>query len=149
MRAVAVCGAGADFCGIRTAACRRRELEPLVGDDHHGLRQVERGEGGIDRQGEDAVGQRDLVIFKSIALAAEHDRDCFAGSDPRRHQRGSLLRPDHRFRLVVGAGGRGQDEAAVGDGGCERVVELAPSRMRIGAGRQHARLVVGPAVAAA
>ena len=35
-----------------------RELEPLVGDDEHRLREVERGEGRIDRQGDDAVGER-------------------------------------------------------------------------------------------
>ena len=67
-------GAGGGFLrhGERqlAAAC---ELEPFIGDDHHGLRQIERGEGRIDRQRDDAVGERDLVVFEPVALAAEQD----------------------------------------------------------------------------
>ena len=34
----------------QTAGAAGRELEPLVGDDHHRLREIERGEGRVDRQ---------------------------------------------------------------------------------------------------
>ena len=61
-----------------------RELEPFVGDDHHRLGEIERGEGRIDRQGDDPVGERDLVVFQPDALAAEQDADGLARRDPRR-----------------------------------------------------------------
>ena len=60
-------------------------LEPFVGDDHHRLRQIERGEGRIDRQRDDAVGHADLVVLQPVALAAEHQRHRLAGGNARPH----------------------------------------------------------------
>ena len=80
-------GAGGDLLRHRERQrAAARELEPFVADDHHRLRQIERGEGRIDRQRDDAVGERDLVVFQPVALAAEHERDVLAGGDPRRHR---------------------------------------------------------------
>ena len=58
-----------------------RELEPFVADQQHRLRQVERGEAGIDRKSDDAVGERDLLVLQPVALAAEQDADLAAGRD--------------------------------------------------------------------
>ena len=127
--------------GSRLAACK---LEPLVGHDHHGLRQVERSEGRIDRQGDDAVGQRHLVVLEPIALAAEQDRDGFACRNARRHQRRRLRRADDRLGLVMGARGGGENERTVGNGAFERVVKRSAIEDAVGAGRHHARLVVRP-----
>ena len=112
----------------RTAARRRRQLEPFVGDDHHRLRQIERGEGRIDRQRDDAVGERDLVVLEPVALAPEHERDRLAGRHPRRHLGRRRVRADHRLGLVVRARGGGEHESAVGDRVGEPVVQLARCR---------------------
>ena len=81
-------------------------LEPFVADDHHRLRQIERGKGRIDRQREDAVGARHLVVFQPVALAPEHDGDVLAGRHARRHLGRRLRRADHGFGLIVIARGR-------------------------------------------
>ena len=122
------------------------ELGPFVGDDHHGLRQIERREGGIDRQGEDAVGKRDLVILEPVALTAEHDGDGFAGGNLRRHQGCRLGRADHGLGLVVRAGGCRDDEGAIGDRLFQAVEQGGTVENAVGAGRHHARLVVRPAL---
>ena len=102
-------GAGADFSGMANGSLPPvASLEPFIGDDHHRLRQIERGEGRIDRQGENAVGKRDFVVFQPVALAAEDDGDVFAGGDARRHQRRGLGGADDRLGLIVGARGRGE-----------------------------------------
>ena len=140
-------GAGADFSGMAKGSLRAAcELEPFVGDDHHRLRQIERGKGRIDRQRDDAVGERDLVVFQPIALAAEQNGDGLAGGNARRHQRRRLRRPDDGLGLVVRPRRGGEDEAAIGDGGFERVVELGAVEDAAGAGRHHARFVIGPAL---
>ncbi len=114
------------------------ELEPFVAHDHHGLCQVERGKRRIDRQGENSVGERDLVVFKPVALAAEHDGDGLATSDARRHLRRCLRRPHNRLGLVMGARRRGKDERAIPDGGFETVVKGRAVQDVIGADGHHA-----------
>src|SRR5947207_772397 len=52
---------------------RAGQLEPLVSDDDDRLGEIERGEGRIDRQGDDAVGERDFVVFEPDPLATEQD----------------------------------------------------------------------------
>ena len=99
--------AGGDFSGVGERQFAARLLEPFVADDHHRLRQIERGEGRIDRQREDAVGARHLVVLQPVALAPEHDGDILAGRHPRRHFGRRLRRPDHGLGLVVVARGRG------------------------------------------
>ena len=91
------------------------QLEPFVGDDDDGLRQIERGEARIDRQRENAVRKRDLVILEPVALAAEHEGDCFAPCNPRRHLRRRLRRADDRLGLVVSPGRGGNHKAAIGE----------------------------------
>ena len=124
------------------------ELEPLVGDHQHRLRQVERREGGIDRQRDDAVGERDLGVLQAVALAPEQHADRLAGGDARRHQRGRPPRvPITGFawscaRAVV-ASTKVQSAIA-----CSTVVEQ-PRLVEdaVGAGGRHPGARVGPAVA--
>ena len=59
----------------------------------------------------------------------------------------ACCRSDDRLGLVVGARGRGEDEAAIGDRGLQRVVKRGAVENAIGAGRHHPRLVVGPGLA--
>ena len=56
----------------------------------------------------------------------------------------ACCRSDDGLGLVVGARGGGKDEAAVGDRGLQRVEKLGFVEDAVGAGRHHARLVVGP-----
>jgi len=79
-------------------------FEPFVSDDHHGLRQIKRGEGRIDRQSDDAIGERDSWFSSPLRSRPKQDGDGFAGVDARRRERRRFRRPDHGFRLVVGAG---------------------------------------------
>ena len=51
-------------CGIskrRSPPVQKLEL-PLVADEQHRLRQVQRGKTSIDRKGDDPVGERDLLV---------------------------------------------------------------------------------------
>ena len=134
-RAAARCVAGARLLrhGERQRAAGR-QLEPFIGDDQHRLREIERGEGRIDRQRDDAVGQRDLVVLEPVALAPEHHADRLAGRDLRRHQRGRRLRRYHRLGLVVRPRRGGEHEGAVGDRGLERVEQLGLVEHAVGAG---------------
>ena len=122
-----------------------RELEPFVGDDHHRLRQIERGEGRIDRQGDDAIGERDLVVLEPVALAAEHDGDGLAGGDARRHLR-PRLPPAPTTGLAwswaraVAAKTKVQSAIAASSVS----YSTAPSRMRSAPAAMIARLVVRP-----
>ena len=47
------------------------ELAPLVGEQQHRLREVERREGGIDGRGHDDVGNGNIGILKPRPLLAE------------------------------------------------------------------------------
>ena len=95
------------------------QLEPFVADDHHRLRQIKRGESRIDRQRDDGVGERHLVVFQPVALAAEDDGHVFASGDARRRFRRRRVGADHGLGLVVIARGRRQHEA------CNRRSRLA------------------------
>ena len=83
-------------------------LEPLVADDHHGLREIKRGKGRIDRQRDDHVGERDLVVFKPDALAPEQDRDLLAARHALRDRDGRRIGADDGFCLIVAARGGGK-----------------------------------------
>ena len=113
---------------------RGRQLEPFIADQQHRLRQVERGEAGIDRKGDDAVGERDLLVLQAVALAAEQDADRAAAGDAGHDlARGGFGR-DHRLGLVVGAGGGGEQQRAVGDRLLDGVEQLDLVQNMVGAG---------------
>ena len=68
----------------RDLADRRRDrhgrvagvlAEPGVAEQEHGLGDVQRGEAGIDRIGDQRVGQQQLVVGEAGALGPEHDPD--------------------------------------------------------------------------
>ena len=50
------------------------------------LREIERGERRVDRKGDDAVGERDLVVLEPVALAPEQHGDGLAGRHARRQE---------------------------------------------------------------
>ena len=56
----------------------RHGAHPLVSDQKHRLRQIERGIGGIDRKSDDRIGQRHFIIGKSGALGAKQHALFFA-----------------------------------------------------------------------
>ena len=128
----------------RAAGC---ELEPFIGDDGDCLRQIERSESGIDRQGNDRVGEADLVVFQPVALAPEHHRDRLARGDARRGQPRSLIGAEHGLGLIMRARGRGENEMAVGDRGLDGVEQRGGVEDAVGARGHDHRLAVGPGAA--
>jgi hypothetical protein len=122
-------------------------LEPFVGHDRHRLRQIERGEGRIDRQRYDLVGERDLLVFEAGALAPEQDADALARRDARRRDLRRRGRIDHGLGLVVYASGGGEDQRAVGDSRLDAVEELRLFEDAVGARGHLAGLRVGPGLA--
>ncbi len=124
-----------------------RELEPFVGRERHRLREIERGEGGVDRKGDDAVGERDLVVLQAIALAPEQDRDILARRDMRRQERRCLVGAEHGLGLVVGARGRRQHHGAVGDRVGDGLEQCDLIEDAVGPRRRAVGLDVRPAVA--
>ena len=113
---------------------RGRQLEPFIADQQHRLRQVERGEAGIDRKGDDAVGERDLLVLQAVALAAEQDADRAAAGDVGHDLARRGFGRDHRLGLVMGPGGGGEQQRAVGDRLLDGVEQLDLVQNMVGAG---------------
>ena len=86
----------------RRAASRRR-LEPFIADQQHRLRQVERGEGRIERHAQHRVGERDVLVHKPGALRPEQDAAGLARGD---EARGSRRRPRAASRCASPCSGR-------------------------------------------
>ena len=141
----------------RLAARRRREqlaregqarpaarLPPRVADEQHRLGEVERGKVRGDREGDDRVGERHLVVGEADPLAAEHHRGALALAG-RELAHGLLGREDplhlpalpRRGRQHVPAVGDGLGDAAVDRG---RVQDVRRARGRL------AHALLGPAV---
>ena len=124
-----------------------RQLEPFVADQQHRLRQIQRRESGIDRKGDDAIGQRDLLVLQAVTLAPEEDADSASACDLRGHfLRGGFGRDD-RLGLIVRARGGREQQRAVGHRRLHGVEQLRGVEDGVGAGRGAARMHVGPAVA--
>ena len=126
---------------------RGRQLEPFIAHQQHRLREVERGKAGIDRKGDDAVGERDLLVLQAVALAAEQDADLAAAGDAGHDLARGGLRRHHRLGLIVGARGGGKQQRAVGDRLLDGVEQLDPIQDMVGAGGGALRADIGPAVA--
>jgi hypothetical protein len=90
-------------------------LEPFIAVEQHGLGKVQRGEGGIDREGQDRVGQADLLVGEADALAPVEDTHALAGTDAARDLGHGLGRGENALHLAALAGGRCQDVVEVGD----------------------------------
>ncbi len=124
-----------------------RKLEPFVADQKHRLRQIERGKTGIDRKGDDPVRQRDLLVLQAVTLPAEQDADRGPLGDLACHLARGGLRGHHRLRLIVGAGGGGKQQRAIGDRLRDRLEQLRMIENMIRAGSGAAGVDVRPAVA--
>ena len=116
----------------------RLPLVPFIADQQHRLRDVERGEGRIDRRADDAVGEHHLVIVEAPALATEQDAEALALANPRPHVGPRQLRRDHRLDHAARPRRRGVDEMEIGDGRAQRVEHLGAGDQRIGARRRRA-----------
>jgi len=131
--------------GVRQRA-RGRALEPFVADQQHGLGEVERGKTRIDREGDDPVGEPDLLVGQAPALAAEQDAAPAAARDVPGDLAGCGLRPDHGLGLVVGARRGGEQQVEVGDRLLHRVEQFDLFQNVVCAGRGALGGDVGPAV---
>ncbi len=131
--------------GVRQLA-RGRVLEPFIADQQHGLGEVERGEARIDREGDDAVGEPDLLVGQAPALPAEQDTGFAPGRDVPGDLAGCGLRPDHRLGLVVGTRGGGEQEVEVGDRLLHRIEQFDLFQNVVGAGGGALGGDVGPAI---
>ena len=117
---------------------------PFVGEEDHGLGEVERPERGVDGDRDDRIGKRHVLGFEPGSLRSEQDRAALFGpGNPVRH----FLRPQHGHDEVAPPDRRGKDLVAVGDGGLDRVVQLRAFENDVGAARGRAGLGIGPAVA--
>ena len=76
-------------------------LHPFVADQQDGLRQVERGEGGVDRGHHDGVGIGHLLGFQAVALGPEQDAAALALRDAPAHLRHGLLGREHGLGEVA------------------------------------------------
>ena len=132
--------------GVRQLA-RCRPLEPFIADQQHGLGEVERGKARIDREGDDAVGEPDLLVGQPPALPAEQDAGLAPGRDVLRYLSRGGFRPDHRLGLVMGARGGGKQQVEIGDRLADRVEQFDLLQDMVGAGRRPLGGDVGPAVA--
>ncbi len=101
------------------AACRQRAVEtggqPLVAHQEHGLGDVKRGEFRVHRKRDDGVGKRDLLVGEAPALAPEEQAASLVGDRTLSQLARRLTRPDHSFRQVARACGRGVNEVQIGD----------------------------------
>ena len=123
-----------------------RQLEPFVADQEHRLRQVQRGKTRVDREGDDPVGERHLLVLQAVALAAEQDANLATGSDMGHDLACGFHRGDHRLGLVVGPGGGGKQQREIGHRLLDGVEQLGLFKNLVGAGRRPLRRDVGPAV---
>ena len=124
-----------------------RLLEPLIADQEHRLRQVERGKTRIDRKGDDPVGKRDLLVLKSVPLAAKQDAGPAATFDMRHDLARGGRRRHHRLGLVMGAGGGGEQQRQIRDRLFDAVEQFGAFQNLVGAGGGPLRRDVRPAVA--
>ena len=122
-------------------------LEPLIAGQQHRLRQIERGEGRIDRKSDDPAGERHFLVGEAPALAAEQDRGGAALPDLSDDLAGRRLRPDHGLGLVMGARGGGEQQRAVGHRRLDAVEQFHRIENVIGPGRRALRRHVRPTVA--
>ena len=70
-------GRAGQFARLRARAHREaaERLPPVVGDQLHRLREVERAVGGVGRDAEAGVAAVDVVVAQAEALGAEHEGD--------------------------------------------------------------------------
>ena len=127
---------------------RGRELEPFIADQQHRLRQVERGKARIDREGDDAVGERDLLVLQAVALAAEQDAGLAAACDMRRRSRARPLpAPTTGLAWSWARAVVANSSVQVGDRLLDGVEQLDAVQNMVGAGGGALRGDVRPAVA--
>ena len=79
------------------------ELEPLIADQQHRLREVERGESRVERHGQHRIGERDMVVDE--ARCARDRRGCRTPR-PRRRSRASRPSPGAASRCASPCSGR-------------------------------------------
>src|SRR5690606_35552335 len=91
-------------------------LHPLIRHEQHRLGDIERGEGRIDREGHDLVGEADLFVVEPEALASEQDAGLLASSKTLAQYLAGFDGATHRLETVALARGRRDYVVHVGDG---------------------------------
>ena len=89
---------------------------PLVGEEQHRLREVERAVGRVHRHRDHGVGAHHVGGLEPGALGAEEDADLLAGGDHRAGLAHRLLGGHHQLGHRPVAGGGGEDVGEVGAG---------------------------------
>ena len=122
-------------------------LRPQQGEHVHGLGKVERLEGGVDRIGQDGVGQGDVGIGQPSLLRAEEYARARTASLQRAQLRPDAAHPDDgKFDLPPSRRGA-QHVLQVGDGLRCRLEQPGVLHDRERTRRQLYRTRIGPAVA--
>ncbi len=138
-------GRGADtFVLAGEAAAEAGAGAPLVAEDADRLGEVQRGEAGVDRIGEDRVAEGDRLVRQAGFLAAEED----AGPAGMGREGGDgLRRVEHRLFDTARAGGRGDGEGEARHGGFQRIEHAGGDALLQRAGGHGFGGGVRPAVA--
>jgi len=131
--------AGADAAGFG----RIVDAQPFPADDQHGLREVERGEVGVDRERHHRVGERDFVVLQPRALGAEQETDALACGNRVARGGDRVLRTQDGLHHVAVARTRGVDARKVANGGFERIEHARLFEHAVGARTCPRRARVG------
>ena len=110
------------------------DAKPFVADQQHGLGQIQRGVGGVDGEGDDGVGARNLVAVHAGALRPEQNAGLAQIGDQRRrlvHGDGGAF---HALALAAFARGGRPHEIEIGGGLLQRLIELGALQQMHGAG---------------
>ena len=132
--------------GCRLADAGRSAPEPFVGHQQHGLSDVERGEGRVDRRHHDHICQRDFLVAQTEPLAAEQDSYLLPRVNSRPHVKACLLGSDHGLHHIARARGRGVEVVKVTDGVRAGFEHPRPVDDSIGARSRLAGGFTGPSV---
>src|SRR5467141_4662368 len=117
----------------------RRQLEPLIADQQHRLRQIKRGKTGTDRKSDDAVRECNLLVLQAVTLAAKEDADLATARDLGCDSARGGLGRYHWLGLIVGARGGSEQQRAVGDRLLDAVEQFDMIQNLIGAGSRALR----------
>ncbi len=117
---------------------------PFIGEQDYRLGEVETSKLGVDRDGDDGAGMRDVLGLEPRPLGSEQDRTAARHRvDFGRHFRWI----DDRQEEFPAAHRRGKDRGAIGNGVGHRREYFGVGQNRIRSACRRAGLGIGPAIA--
>ena len=108
--------------------------EPFIAGEQHGLREIERGIGRVDGEGQDRVGEADFVIGQSRPLRSEQNPLVLAGFDAGQRLGHRFHRGGDAFALAALARRGRPQKMQIGDGCRDAVIKPGLAEQMLGAG---------------